>query len=329
MTRVFFIFVILLLLCAPELAQSMGPAWVSRYDGPANAEDEALAIAVDVSGNVYVTGYSTGDGTSRDYLTIKYLPTGDTAWVRRYDGPANSDDVAQAIAVDPSGNVCVTGWSYGVGTSMDCATIKYDPSGDELWVRRYNGSANAEDLAWAIAVDDSGNVYIAGQGFYEDTERDCVTIKYTPDGDTTWLRRFDGPTSGHDFATALALDDCGYVYVAGQSLDPATMCDYVTIKYFPDGDTAWARRYDSQGLNLDAATAVAVDLRGNVYVTGESYLDGGTDRDYLTIRYYPNGDTTWTRRYNGPADGPDKPYDVGVDAYSRVYVTGTLHLEAG
>src|SRR4030042_122744 len=71
----------------------------------------------------------------------------DTTWVRRYNGPGNGEDYAYAIDVDGSGNVYVTGVSggeYSV-TSWDYATIKYYANGDNAWVRRYNGPANAYD----------------------------------------------------------------------------------------------------------------------------------------------------------------------------------------
>ena len=102
----------------------------------------ATAIAVDENGNVYVTGRSYNSGTGYDYATIKYNSSGDTMWVRRYNGPGNSDDEATAIAVDGSGNVYVTGYSDDSGTSYNYATIKYNSSGDTMWIRRYNGSAN-------------------------------------------------------------------------------------------------------------------------------------------------------------------------------------------
>jgi len=119
-------------------AQSVDTAWVRRYNGPGNSRDAANALAVDDSGNVYVTGEGEGSGTDFDYATIKYLPNGDTAWVRGYNGPGNSMDEANALAVDGSGNVYVTGESYGSGTSSwDYATLKYvkyicgDANGDE------------------------------------------------------------------------------------------------------------------------------------------------------------------------------------------------------
>ena len=104
--------------------------WVASYNGPGNALDFAYAIAVDSSGNVYVTGESYGLDSAYDYATIKYNSTGQEQWVARYNGPANYDDVAEAIALDGSANVYVTGYSYGVGdVGVDYATIKYNSAG--------------------------------------------------------------------------------------------------------------------------------------------------------------------------------------------------------
>jgi hypothetical protein len=98
---------------------------VRTYNGPGNYEDYAYAIAVDDSGNVYVTGESWGSGANHVYATIKYYPDGDTAWVRTYNGQGNYYGGAYAIAVDGSGNVYVTGRSGGSWTNYDYATIKY------------------------------------------------------------------------------------------------------------------------------------------------------------------------------------------------------------
>jgi DNA-binding beta-propeller fold protein YncE len=99
--------------------------WVSRYDGPASQLDSANALAVGPTGNlVYVTGQSAGLGTAYDYATLALrASTGTTAWVLRYDGPAHKSDIANAIAVSPSGRtVLVTGQSRGIGTRDDYAT---------------------------------------------------------------------------------------------------------------------------------------------------------------------------------------------------------------
>jgi Beta-propeller repeat len=94
--------------------------------GPAHGTDFATAIALDSSGNVHVTGRSFGIGTWHDYATIRYDQMGVENRVDRYNEPVNFDDVAVALAVDPIGNVYVTGSSWGVGTAgFDYATIKY------------------------------------------------------------------------------------------------------------------------------------------------------------------------------------------------------------
>lgn len=260
-------------------------AWVTRYNGPGNGWDQATAIAVDGSGNVYVTGRSTGSGADEDYATIKYYPNGDTAWLRRYDGPSgNLGDAASAVAVDGYGNVYVTGLSVGSGTYEDYATIKYDSSGNQLWAKRYDGLGRYTDMAHDIAVDDSGNVYVTGRSEGTGTAFDYATLKYYPDGDTGWVRRYNGPGNRQDRALAIGIDGSGNIYVTGESEGSGTSWDYATIKYDSSGNQLWVQRYNGPGNSTDEAYTIAVDDSGNIYVTGAS--EGtGTENDYVTIKY--------------------------------------------
>src|SRR6266478_5455730 len=73
--------------------------WTNRYDGPGNGEDKAIAVAVNGSGNVIVTGSSYGGASSNDYATIKYSGAGVALWTNRYNGPGKGDDQATALAV--------------------------------------------------------------------------------------------------------------------------------------------------------------------------------------------------------------------------------------
>ncbi len=296
-------------------------AWVRRYNGPGNTSDGPNAIAVDASGYVYVTGYSVSSGINFDYATIKYYPNGDTAWVRRYNGPGNYFDYAHAIVVDNSYNVYVTGYSNGLGTGNDYATIKYYPNGDMAWVRRYNGPGNDNENAYAIAVDTSGKIYVTGWSTGSGTGNDYATIKYYPNGDTAWVRRYNVPWNNSDLAYAIAVDALGNTYITGYSTGSGTGRDYATIKYYPDGDTAWVRRFNGPGNDHDYAYAITADISGNAYVTG--YITGtGMDYDYATIKYYPDGDTAWVRRYNGPGNGNDQAIAMTTDTSRNVYVTG-------
>lgn len=258
--------------------------WVARYNGPANADDEAYGIAVDSAGNVYVTGYSAGSGTGNDYATVKYDSSGQQQWVARYDGPTSANDYANAIAIDASGNVYVTGFSDNAG--FDYATIKYDASGQQQWVGRYNGPANDDDEARAITVDSAGNVYVTGYSVGSGTQEDYATIKYNASGTEEWVARYDGPANLNDDAHGIAIDSSGHVYVAGWSVGLGSGYDYATVKYDSSGAEQWVARYDGAASADDQSYAVAVDASGNVCVTGYSTVDAKTGlTDYATIKY--------------------------------------------
>ena len=232
---------LLCLFYSTGLYAQVDTAWVRRYNAPANAHEYARAIAVDGTGNVYVSGNSANNANwpyDYDYLTVKYDTDGDTVWVRTYAGPGApeyNDDYALAIAADDAGNAYVTGHSPGPDNIDDIVTIKYLPDGDTAWVRRYNGPGNDVDCGNAIAVDDAGNVYVTGYSYSTATSDDYLTIKYDPDGNIAWLITYNGPAGdGGDYANALALDTAANVYITGRSFGgwpPSGMDDYLTIKY--------------------------------------------------------------------------------------------------
>ena len=292
--------------------------WVARYNGPVDEPDYVKALALDGAGNVYVTGGSEGSGTGRDYATVKYNPSGNEVWATRYNGPGNGLDYGQALAADGAGNVYVTGFSEGSGTYEDYATIKYDANGNEAWVARYNGPADRTDYAWALALDAAGNVYVTGSS---DFPGDYATIKYDRFGHELWVVHYDGPGNGNDAAVAVVVDGSGNVYVTGPSEGSGTGRDFATIKYDSDGDTVWVRRYNGPGNGIDAAEAVALDAQGNVCVTGRSE-GSGTGYDCATIKYDPDGNELWVSRYNGPANGTDRGVALAADGAGNVYVTG-------
>ena len=301
--------------------------WVARYNGPGNGVDRPAAMAVDTSGNVYVTGTSLGSDTGNDYTTIKYDSGGQEVWIARYNGPANDDDQAYAIALDASGNVYVTGESLGLDTGYDYATVKYNCAGQEQWVARYNGPGMERtfDGATAIAVDESGNAYVTGTSSSDLTGEDYATIKYNSAGQPQWVARytrsFDVYSS--DEATAITVDSLGNIYVTGATTADggSANSDYTTVKYDSMGQQQWAVSYDGPADGYDFPNAIAIDSSGELYVTGFSLGLAG-DFDCTTIKYNSAGEQQWVARYDGPGNLDDSGEAISVDASNNVYVTG-------
>lgn len=203
--------------------------WVQRYDG-GFGDDKAAAIATDIKSNVYVTGCSQAANAYSDWATIKYSSAGLPLWTNRYNGPANYEDCATDIAVDRSGDAIVTGNSRDASYAWDWVTIRYSNAGVPVWTNRYNGPANHDDWATAIAVDAKGGVVVSGYSVDSNYSWDWVTIHYSGMGVPLWTNRYSGPANGTDAANAIAVDAKGKVYVTGYSWTGVTY-DYLTIKY--------------------------------------------------------------------------------------------------
>jgi uncharacterized delta-60 repeat protein len=167
-------------------------AWERRYDGPGHNTDAAHDIALDDQGNIYVTGPSVGDSFRFNSATIKYSPSGVEQWVRRYAGSGWAGDYTFLLGVDGAGDVTVAGYSDGWATGYDFTTIRYNTSGTEEWVARYNGPANETDYLNAAAMDNAGNFYVTGNSAGIGTSNDYATVKYSAAGAEEWSARYDG-----------------------------------------------------------------------------------------------------------------------------------------
>jgi hypothetical protein len=297
--------------------------WDVRYNGPGNDYDWPFDIEVDVHGNIYVTGRSVGAGTGQDYVTIKWDSAGTQQWAGRYNGAGNSTDEAYSLAVDVQGNVYTTGTSTGAGTGLDFATVKYDSLGNEEWAVTFNTTGDMDEFGTTLAIDDCGNVYITGGTwkFMQGIPSDYLTIKYDSNGDTVWTRRYNGPGSDDDTPEEIVYDGKGNLYITGDSWGGSgTRTDFCTIKYDTLGNELWVERYDGPVHQNDQTRAIAVDIRGNVYVTGVSR--GSVDDDYASVVYDSLGTEITAQRYDGPGTWADAAQDIVADHNGNFYITG-------
>ena len=304
------------------------PVWTNRYNGQIDNVDQPVAVAIDGVGNVFVTGHSHGGVALADYATINYSAAGVPLWTNRYSGPANRADQPAGLVVDGSGNVIVTGYSTGVSSSADYATLKYSNSGVPQWTNRYNGPGNSVDQASAVATDSSGNVFVTGfsHSSSASSSADYATIKYSAGGVPLWTNRYNSAANKVDQAVALAVDRDGSVVVTGSSYFPglASLADFATIKYSANGIPLWTNLYNGPANRADSAAGIAVDPAGNVFVTGSS-VTISTNLDFATILYSSAGIPLSTNRYNGPANGPDIPSgksSIALTPDGGVVITG-------
>lgn len=276
--------------------------WTKTYDSGIGDTDVATAIALNSTGYVYVTGYSKTNTSDFDYVTIRYDSDGNATFFASHDG-SGMEDKARGIAVDQNGNVYVTGHSMTDNDDFDFLTVKYNPSGNVLWSKTYDSGISDIDMATAIALDSSGNAYVAGYAMTDSSDFDYVTVRYDPDGNATFFASYDG-AGMEDAAQGIVVDNTGNVYITGSSNHPDTELDYLTIKYDDNGSLLWASRYNNADMD-DAAQSIALNNQGKPIVTG--YSNGQySDCDFTTIMYYEpaanSEEIEWIDRYDGSYD---------------------------
>jgi uncharacterized delta-60 repeat protein len=296
--------------------------WLTEFNGMEGGYNFSSSIAVDDSGNSYVTGYSYGT-SSYDYATVKYDRLGNEMWVARYEGPAGGDDLAISLVADKSGNTYVTGFSYGSGSGTDITTIKYNRDGVEQWVVRYNGPTARNARGQSIIMDSTGNLIVAGWTVGADTTYDCSTIKYDANGVFLWSDDFSLGRQINDVPSALTCDILGNILVVGSSYSAVLgFHNYLILKYDRNGNRLWQAGYQGPVDGDNIARGVVADKSQNVYVTGVSI---GTDGkpDYATFRLKSSGEIEWSARYSAGNNCDDQPFAIGLDRDANVFVSGT------
>ncbi|MBK8175318.1 MAG: SBBP repeat-containing protein [Rhodospirillales bacterium] len=317
-------------------------AWVAKFDAngqelwkhqPGTAgNDDARAVATDVSGNVYVAGYTPSSlYPGADPWVIKFDADGHYLWKRQ---PGTSEnDFAAGIATDSAGNVVVVGYTEGAlggakkggQYDSDAWVIKYDTDGHLLW-KRQPGTAQP-DQASGVAIDADGSIYVAGstQGALGGSQKgasDIFVIKFDADGHYLWKRQ---PAQATRYTgAAVTTDGAGNVYLLGTATTADGKVedqDFQVIKFDGDGRTLWKRLPGTA--RSDYAHGAATDPFGNLYVVGNNYISRGNGISIaLVLKVDPDGH--WVRLPNPYFYSPEQGFATGVatDADGNAYVVG-------
>ncbi len=321
--------------------------WERFYSG---AEyNEAHALAVDPSYNVWVTGESGGSAT-RDVYTTAYGPEGNVVWQGRFD--FGGTDVGEAIDAFEAGHAAVTGyaskggapvlfhgsigWSRQVpgmwGQAIDVVdssvtvagadggmfgVIRYDLLGNLLWHSKSGSAVGGYSLAVAsLVVDSSGNSYVTG------TTGDLYTVSFGTNGNVRWSATYSGPR--RDEGIGIALDSKHNVISAG-STDQSTGSYYayhgLVMKHDSLGNALWSKVLDFGGVNEHLYT-MAIGRGDTIYVAGDRYLSQSGDADYLVAKLSPDGDVVWWTTYAGNGSSYSTASAMATDTSSGLYVTG-------
>lgn len=299
--------------------------WTRKFNG-ASGGDYIFAIAVDNSGNVYVTGRADFGGTVlSDFLTIKYNSAGVLQWYAQYNGMSSGIDESDCIVVDNAGNVYISGKSPRSGTTgnLDIVTIKYNSSGVQQWVNTYNGTGSNTDQPYSIALAPTGDVIVGGASISTGAGLDAVVLNLnSTTGEQQWIYKYNkNGVNGADVVKSIAIDASGNIYAGGYTDNgTAAKYDYLTFKLNPAGELQWMSFYNGTGSAEDYGNAIALDASANVFITGKSLA---ADYDYATVKY--NGSTgavIWASIYNGAGNGYDEANCIKVDGYGNAFVAG-------
>jgi hypothetical protein len=316
--------------------------------------DSGDGVAVDGSGNVYVTGVSSASWGSPvrafsggvDAFAAKLNSSGNLIWNTFLGGSVNG--AGSGVAVDGSGNVYVAGSSGGTwgspvrafGGSGDAFAAKLNSSGNLVWNTFLGGSGDV----WgdALALDGSGNVYVAGSGTaswgspvrpYSGGTADAFAARLDSSGNLIWNTFLGGGEA--DYSTGLAVDGSGNVYVVGYSYNMSWgspvrafggYIDVFAAKLDSSGNLTWNTFLGGSG--ADYGSLVAVDESGNVYVAGSSSGTWGSpvsgysgDFDAFAAKLNSSGNLIWNKFLGG--SGTDWGMALALDGSGNAYVAGS------
>lgn len=312
----------------------------------------ANGLATDRDGNAYVVSSVWVDDNERHRPTLKkFSPQGALLgeWDLGSDGAVVS---IEALAVDAEGNIIVGGYAYDSDAGVYPGTApyliaKYDPEGNLLWRRLYNGVQDGIDW-WAhvydIAVDGYGNIYVTGRtrgSLHGQTQTggdqysDAFLVKFDPNGNIIYARQFGGYASNTQ-GKGIAVDGSGRIFIAGDitgTISGETRyghTDYFLAHFDTNGNLQNVEQLGAPGGGSTSThgESVATDAEGNVYVVGSTTgsIDGVPEVsvvDSFISKYDPSFYRVSTQQF-GVENGGGYFSDVTSDESGKVYISGLV-----
>jgi hypothetical protein len=322
--------------------KSGGLQWVRQF-GTASA-DIAGGVAVDASGNVYISGATAGNLAvinvgSYDIFLAKFDTNGNQLWVKQFG--SSGTDISTAVAVG-SGGIYIAGYTNGTlpgsmvasAGRFDAFAAKYDASGNQIWVTQV-GSAG-DDYANALVLDASDNLYLGGEttgqlaGATLTGSKDAFLAKLDVNGNFV-LARQNGVAGATTRALGVAFDrNAGVVYLAGTSSGSLAAGESGTIfltAYKSDGTavSGWPKQL---GAAIDdTLTGITLDASGNIYLTGYTagaftgFTNAGSD-DVFLAKYGANATRSYVYQFGTPQQ--DRGFALLQDSVTTsIYLAGS------
>ncbi len=303
------------LLTGTSISVKYGTNGVEKWTAPYGGR----GVAVDPSGDVYVTGFD-----ETNFATVKlHRDAGTNLWLRtdKVLPGQRGGDVSHVIAVNSESNVFVSGkvvcYSDPRFIYLNRRTLSYNTEGGLRWEA---GPDTLDVCAYfsvnmrTLAVTASGEVIEAGE-----LSEAIFIRKLSAAGDVLWNVSLYSQPIRLGILKSATTDNYGFVYVAGYAFDHFQ--SYFAIqKLHPSGTNMWLATYTA-GPGIKSANVISFDDVGNVYATGQT-PGPNTGNDYTTIKYSPSGQELWVQRYDGPAHGDDVATAIAVAPDGSVYVTG-------
>lgn len=248
--------------------------WRRDFSSIAASQDAGNDIVVDGDGNVVVVGTTRSDsgGFNLDWIVLKYTPSGDTLWTRKFGGAFPVDDMAYHVQVDSENNIYVAGdislLDYGIS---DIGVLKYDPAGQLLWQRSYDGTEHEDEGVVEIEVDSHQGVVILAQTNESDIfESGDLTIRrYSPDGLAVWTKSYMAAVDVKDVPIAFGENPNGGWTVTGWSVSGSK-------SYF-----TFTNRY-SDHVCGDANSSQSLTISDVVYVISYCFANGPAPNPLLS-----------------------------------------------